>query len=95
VNRRAFLLGATMVLLGSLVAIALRAFAEAAFLAAYGPRQMPWLLIANAVGFAVATLGYDAILRIARAATVDLALLVLLALAAAAAPTLLARARRP
>jgi len=32
VNRRAFVLGAAMVLLGNLVAIALRSFAEAAFL---------------------------------------------------------------
>ena len=58
------MLGAAMVLLGSLVAISLRAFAEAAFLTAYGPQQMPWLLIANASGFAVATLGYDAITRV-------------------------------
>jgi hypothetical protein len=89
-NRRAFMLGAAMVMLGSVVAISLRAFAEAAFLSAYGPRQMPWLLIANASGFAVATLGYDVITRYARAAVVDLALLVALALAAGAAPALLA-----
>ncbi|HEY5950992.1 MAG TPA: cyclic nucleotide-binding domain-containing protein [Kofleriaceae bacterium] len=94
-NRRAFMLGAAMVLLGSLVAIALRAFAEAAFLGTYGAKQMPWLLIANAGGFAVATLGYDAITRVARAAIVDLALLVLLAVAAAIAPTLLAHGAPP
>jgi hypothetical protein len=58
VNRRAFVLGAVMVLLGSLVAVALRSFAEAAFLGAYGPAQMPWLLIANAGGFAVARGGF-------------------------------------
>jgi len=84
-----------MVLLGSLVAIALRAFAEAAFLSAYGPKQMPWLLIANASGFAVATLGYDAITRVARAAVVDMVLLVMLVAAASAAPTLLDRGAPP
>ena len=40
---------------------------------------MPWLLIANAGGFAVATLGYDALTRVARAGVVDLVLLVALA----------------
>lgn len=88
-NRRAFMLGAAMVLLCSFVAISLRAFAEAAFLVAYGPKQMPWLLVANAIGFAVATLGYDAITRVARASIVDVVLLVVLSLAAAASPTLL------
>jgi hypothetical protein len=88
-NRRAFLLGAAMVLLCSFVAISLRSFAEAAFLGAYGAKQMPWLLIANAAGFAVATLGYDALTRVARARTVDVMLLAALALAAGAAPMLL------
>ncbi len=88
-NRRAFVLGAVMVLLGSFVAIALRSFAEAAFLGAYGPEQMPWLLIANASGFAVATLGYDYLTRIARAGVVDLFLLGTLAVAAGVAPSLL------
>src|SRR4051812_13723421 len=78
-----------MVLLGSFVAIALRSFAEAAFLGAYGPKQMPWLLIANASGFAVATLGYDALTRRLRAGAIDLVLLALLVIAAAAAPKLL------
>lgn len=88
-NRRAFVLGAAMVLLCSFVAISLRSFAEAAFLGAYGPKQMPWLLIANAGGFAVATLGYDALTRIAHARTVDVILLAALAIAAGAAPLLL------
>lgn len=88
-NHRAFILGAAMVLLCSFVAISLRSFAEAAFLGAYGPKQMPWLLIANAGGFAVATLGYDALTRIAHARTVDVILLAALAVAAGAAPILL------
>jgi hypothetical protein len=41
-NRRAFVLGTVMVLLGNLVAVALRSFAEAAFLASYGAKQLPW-----------------------------------------------------
>ncbi len=85
-NRRAFVLGAAMVLAGNLVAVALRSFAEARFLAAYGAARVPWLAVANAGGFAIATLGYDALTRRARAATVDFALLALLGVAAVAAP---------
>ncbi|HUS32671.1 MAG TPA: hypothetical protein VMZ53_29420 [Kofleriaceae bacterium] len=88
-NRRAFFLGAAMVLLGSFVAIALRAYAEAAFLGAYGAKRLPWLLIANAGGFAFATLGYDFVSRRARAGAIDLVLLIALIGAAAAAPSLL------
>jgi cyclic nucleotide-binding protein len=87
-NRRAFLLGAAMVLVCNIVAVALRSYAEAAFLAAYGPRQLPWLLIANAAGFAIATLGYDAVVSRARASVVDVVLLVAVGGAAAAAPSL-------
>ncbi len=64
-----------MVLLGSLVAISLKSYADAEFLAAYGAAKVPWLLIANAGGFAVATLGYDWLLRHAPARLVDLGLL--------------------
>lgn len=84
-NRRAFLLGVAMVLLGSVVAISLRSFVEATFLA-YGAKRLPWLLVANAAGFATATLGYD---RLSRYAHLDYALLMLLVIAAALAPTLL------
>lgn len=94
-NRRAFLLGAAMVLACNLVAVALRSFAEARFLAAYGPTKLPWLLVASAGGFAIATLGYDAITRRARTGVVDFALLGLLGLTAAIAPTLLARGAPP
>nr|MDQ3365901.1 hypothetical protein [Myxococcota bacterium] len=94
-NRRAFLLGAAMVLFGNLVAVALRSFAEAAFLATYGAKQLPWLLIANAGGFAGATLGYDLITRRARTRVVDLALLGALGVAAAVAPSLLAAGAPP
>jgi len=89
VNRRAFLLGAAMVLFGNLVAVALRSYAEAAFLATYGPKQLPWLLVANAGGFAGATLGYDFVTRRAHTRVVDLVLLVLLGITAAIAPVLL------
>src|SRR5690349_17489619 len=85
-NRRAFLLGAAMVLLGNFVAVALRSYAEAKFLEAYGAEVLPWLLIANALGFAAATLGYDAISRRIEPRVVDLALLVALGLAAATSP---------
>ena len=88
-NARAYWLGWMMVLLGNFVAVALRSFAEVAFLEAYGVKQLPWLLIANAGGFAVATFGYDFITRRAHTATVDFTLLFILLLAAAAAPMLL------
>lgn len=88
-NARAYWLGWVMVLLGNFVAVALRSFAEVAFLEAYGAKQLPWLLIANAGGFAVATFGYDFITRRAHTATVDFTLLFVLLLVAAAAPMLL------
>ncbi|MDX2094255.1 MAG: hypothetical protein SFX73_40865, partial [Kofleriaceae bacterium] len=88
-NRRAFFLGAAMVLLCNFVAVALRSFAEVAFLEAYGARKLPWLLIANAGGFAVATLSYDVITRRAHTRVVDVGLLVTLLVAAAVGPALL------
>ncbi len=88
-NRRAFLLGAAMVLLCNLVAVTLRSYAEVAFLQAYGASKLPWLLIANAGGFAVATFSYDLITRRASSSVVDFGLLVGLLLAATAAPSLL------
>nr|MDQ3295813.1 hypothetical protein [Myxococcota bacterium] len=94
-NRRAFALGAVMVLFGNFVAVALRSFAESAFLATYGAKQLPWLLIANAGGFAVATLGYDLLTRRAHTRIVDLALLGVLGIAAATAPSLLAAGASP
>ncbi|MBA3463255.1 MAG: hypothetical protein H0T46_25080, partial [Deltaproteobacteria bacterium] len=83
------MLGAAMVLLCNLVAVTLRSFAEVAFLEAYGPSKLPWLLVANAGGFAVATLGYDFISRHASSRVVDLGLLVALFVSAAASPALL------
>ena len=94
-NRRAFVLGAAMVLLCNLVAVTLRSYAEVAFLEAYGASKLPWLLIANAGGFAVATLGYDLITRRASSSVVDLGLLVALLVAASAAPSLLAAGAPP
>lgn len=94
-NRRAFLLGAAMVLACNFVAVALRSYAEARFLASYGPTKLPWLLVASAGGFAIATIGYDAITRRARTGIVDFTLLGLLGITAAIAPTLLARGAPP
>jgi hypothetical protein len=95
VNRRALAIGTAMVALVAVVSVALRSFAEAAFLGAYGTSQMPWLPIAHVGGFAVATLGYDALLARARAQLVDFGLLVVLGLVALAAPQLLARGAPP
>ncbi len=89
-NRRAFVLGAAMVLLCNFVAVTLRSFAEAAFLEAYGGLRLPWLLIANAGGFALATLGYDVLSRRASARVLDLGLLVMLLVTAGTSPALLA-----
>ncbi len=94
-NRRAFLLGAAMVLLCNLVAVTLRSYAEVAFLEAYGASKLPWLLIANAGGFAVATFSYDLITRRASSSVVDLGLLIALFVAASAAPSLLAAGAPP
>ena len=93
-NRRAYALGAVMILLASLVAVALRSYAEATFLKAYGAPQAPWLLIATAAGFAVATLGYDALTRVSSSA-VDFGLLIALGVIAAASPQLLASGTPP
>jgi hypothetical protein len=90
VNRRAFAIGVALVMLASLVAVVLRAFAEATFLEAYGRAQMPWLLIATAAGFAAATLGYDALTQRARhQRIVDYGLLAALGAIAGGAPALL------
>lgn len=88
-NRRAWALGAAMVLLCNVVAVTMRSFAEAAFLEAYGASKLPWLLIANAGGFAVATLLYDLVTRRASTKGVDLGLLVALLVSSAAGPALL------
>ncbi|HEY0252878.1 MAG TPA: hypothetical protein VGC41_15185, partial [Kofleriaceae bacterium] len=88
-NRRAFALGAAMVLLANFAAVALRSFAEATFLAAYGPAQAPWLLVATATGFGVATISYDLLTRRAHPSVIDLGLLVVLAIVSAGSPALL------
>jgi hypothetical protein len=89
VNRRAFALGVALVMAGSFAAVALRSFAEATFLEAYGRANLPWLLIATATGFAAATLGYDALTARAAPRLVDLTLLALLGVLAGGAPALL------
>ena len=88
-NRRAFLLGAAMVLLANLVAVALRSYAEAAFIAGYGKSALPWLLIASAGGFAGVTIAYDQLARRARGTGADLVLLGVLLVVTAISPTLL------
>jgi hypothetical protein len=47
VNRRAFALGAAMVLLGNVVAVTLRAYAEAKRLETYGPATLAGWLASN------------------------------------------------
>lgn len=89
-NRRAWTLGAAMVLFCNLVAVALRAYAEAAFIEAYGRESLPWLFVATAGGFAIATLGYDTASTRLHARTVDFGLVVALGIAAGVAPSLLA-----
>lgn len=89
-NRRALTLGAAMVLSCNVVAVALRAYAEAAFIETYGRASLPWLFVATAGGFAIATLGYDTVSTRLHARTVDFGLVVALGIAAAVAPSLLA-----
>jgi hypothetical protein len=89
VNRKAFVLGVAMVLVCNVVAVSLRSYAEATFLESYGPSRLPWLLIASAGGFAMATFAYDAINRRAKTRVVDYSLLVILFIAAISSPSLL------
>ncbi|MEZ4400752.1 MAG: hypothetical protein R3B06_12075 [Kofleriaceae bacterium] len=51
-NRPAFLLGVLAVFAANVAAVALRAFAEAAFLGAYGPGELPLYLVSQAAAFA-------------------------------------------
>ncbi|MBA2540998.1 MAG: hypothetical protein H0V17_15265, partial [Deltaproteobacteria bacterium] len=88
-NKRAFLIGAAMVLLVNFVAVSLRAYAEAEFLQQFDKGQLPWLFVANAAGFAVATLGYDLVTRKAHTKSVDLVLLLALIGTTGATPALL------
>src|SRR5579884_1191691 len=81
-----------MVVLGNVVAVALRAYAESVFLASYGAARLPWLFIASAGAFAAATLGYHALTR-RGARAVDLVLVATVGAATAAAPTLLGISR--
>jgi hypothetical protein len=59
-NQRAYGLGVLMIFAVNVAAIALRAYAEAAFLASYGATWIPILLVSQAVAFAIGTLAYDA-----------------------------------
>src|SRR5688500_17688146 len=72
-------------------AVALRAYAEAAFLHSYGAKWLPYVLVAQAVAFAAGTTLYDTAQQRARLPGVDAMLGVALAVAAAAAPYLVAR----
>ncbi len=88
-NKRAFLLGAAMVFLVNFVATALRPYAENAFLDSYDKTSLPWLFVANAAGFAIATIGYDLLTRRAHTRIVDLVLLFAMIAIMATAPMLL------
>ena len=88
-NRRAYALGVVMVALTMAAAVALRSVAEAAFLARYGARWLPYLYIAHAVTLAASTLGYDRLTQRGGIPAVDTVLVVVLGVTAAAAPTLL------
>ena len=92
-NRRAFVVGVVTIFAANLVAVALRAFAEAAFLADYGARALPLLLVGQAVAFAVGTTVYHAATARAPLPRVDIALGVALIGGAAAAAPLVARGR--
>lgn len=90
-NRRAYGRAVVMIFAINVAAIALRSYAEAAFLASYGAKWIPILLVSQAVAFAIGTLAYDAITGRAPSATVDVALGLGLTAAAAVAPTLIAQ----
>ena len=90
-NRRAYALGVVAVALAMAAAVALRAYAEAAFLRSYGARWLPYLLVAQAVAFAAGTTIYDVAAARARLRGVAVAIGAALACAAAGAPTLVAR----
>ena len=72
-NQRAYGLGVLMIFAVNVAAIALRAYAEAAFLASYGAQWIPILLVSQAVAFAIGTLAYDAATGRAPSAAVDVA----------------------
>jgi len=91
VNQRAYGLGVLMIFAVNVAAIALRAYAEAAFLASYGAQWIPILLVSQAVAFAIGTLAYDAATGRAPSAAVDVAVGVALTIAAGLAPTLIGR----
>src|SRR5688572_8925944 len=88
-NRHAYALGVVMVSLTMAASIALRSFAESAFLASYGARWLPYLYVAHAVALAATTLGYDWLTRRFSVPGIDTALLLLLLAVAAGAPLLL------
>jgi len=90
-NRRAYALGVVAVALAMAAAVALRAYAEAAFLHAYGARWLPYLLVGQAIAFAAGTTLYDVAAARVRLRGVDIGLALGLAGGAAAAPGLVAR----
>jgi len=90
-NRRAYILGVVGVFVGMAAAVALRAFAEAAFLVSYGAKWLPYLLVTQAAAFALGTTLYDAVAARASSPRADAALAVALAIAAGLAPTLVAQ----
>jgi hypothetical protein len=87
-NNRAYALGVVMVALTMAATIALRTFAEAAFLDHYGARWLPYLYVAHAVSLAAVTIGYDRLTQRAAVSAADTGLLLGLGAVAAAAPAM-------
>jgi hypothetical protein len=92
-NRRAYIIATITLFAANLVAVALRAHAEAAFLGGYGATWLPLLLVGQAVGFAVGTTFYDAVSARAAALRVDRALVATLVVAAGVAAPLVGRGK--
>ncbi|MCB9573037.1 MAG: hypothetical protein H6709_13215 [Kofleriaceae bacterium] len=90
-NERAFVIGVLAVFAAMAAAVALRSYAEAAFLHQYGARWLPYLLVSQAVAFAAGATLYDVATARASLPWVDTALTVGLTGAALAAPALVAR----
>lgn len=90
-NKPAFSVGVVMIFAVNVAAIALRSYADAQFLDSYGAKLIPVLLITQAIAFALGTVIYDAATGRAPSATVDVLVGSALVIAAATAPTLVAR----
>jgi hypothetical protein len=93
VNRGAYVAGVIAVLASMAAVVFLRAYADAAFLAAWGARGLPWLLAATTLGFVSATATYNALSRRVPGALLDGVLGLVLLGAVIAAPGVFATGR--